>query len=246
MSIIEVANLRKEFKIGFKRNQKFLRFFLSLFFGFESKKRIRVLRDISFSVDRGEIVGIVGKNGCGKTTLFKILSRIYFPSQGKIKINGRMVSHLNLTQCIRGVKARLTVREAIFFVGYLMGMSNELLRHNFNSILNFSELNDYVDAKAYQLSEGMMERLVLAIVFYSNSDILLLDEPFVNLDENFKVKAIQKICELNARGITFLIISHDLDFIKKYCKRSILLEDGRVLGDKSTLDALMDYKKLNK
>lgn len=225
MERIIVKNLSKKFKIGFKKNQSVLMRFLLVFSGRENKKIIWVNKDISFSVEQGKIVGLVGPNGSGKSTLLRIIAGIYRPDRGKVITNGKIISLINLYS---GFKNRLTMKENIYIYAALFGLSKKEIDDKLDSIINFSELSEYVDTKVYQFSTGMLQKLAFSVAIYCNPDILLLDEVFEIGDEEFKIKNTNKIKELVKRNVSVILVSHDIQLINKYCDEIIHIDNGKI------------------
>lgn len=228
MNRIIVQNIHKKFKIGLKQRQGVLAKIINLISGREQKKEIIVLNNISFKINSGEIVGLIGKNGSGKSTILRIIAGIYVPDKGKIISDSKIVSMINLGVAL---KERLTMRENIYLVGSLFGMSQKEINDNFNNIVRFSELNKFIDTKIYQFSSGMIQRLAFSISIYSKPEILLLDEVFEVGDENFRKKSAEKIKELVSQNISVIFVTHDLEMIKKQCHRVIWLSEGKIIMD---------------
>ena len=241
MKRVIVNKISKKFKIGFKKKQTAIARFSSFFSGREPKKTLIALQDVSFSADAGEIVGIIGKNGSGKSTLLRILAGIYTNHEGSKSIKGRMIPLIGLGQ---GLNRRLTMKDNIFLVGSLFGLSKRDIKNRFNSIVAFSDLKEYVHTKPYQFSEGMKQRLAFSIAIHCNPAVLLLDEVFEVGDEEFKKKSTGKIKELVNGGATVLLVSHDLDLIKKYCDKVIWLDEGRIKMIGKTKEIVKKYKKI--
>lgn len=230
MERISVKNLSKKFKIGYNKEQSALSYLISLFSGIEAKKEFWALKDISFKVKAGEKIGIIGKNGSGKTILLGTIMGIYKPDKGKIKINKNAVL---LSDLATGLKARLSIRDNIYLIGSILGLSQKNIKKNFNSIIEFAGLQDFVNTKIYQLSSGMKQRLTFSITMYyinhSKPDTLLLDEVFGGGgDEEFKNKALKKIEEIIKGDTTIVLASHRMGIIKKYCNRVIWLHKGKI------------------
>lgn len=238
MESIIVDSVSKEFRIGFKKHQSALARFISLFSGREPKKILRALKDISFTVRAGEIIGIIGKNGSGKSTLLRIIAGIYSKDCGRIGINGNILSLIDLGS---GMLDRLTMKENIYLVGSLFGLSQKTIRQRFDSIVGFSELQDFVNTKLYQFSSGMLQRLAFSIAIHCNPDILLLDEVFEIGDKDFKKKSAEKIRKLVKNGATAVLVSHELWMIERYCSRVIWLDKGRIVKEGKTKDVITAY-----
>lgn len=223
---IIVNNVSKIFKIGFRKRQGFLAQLLSFLFKKGSRKTIQALEHVSLEVKSGEIIGITGPNGSGKSTLLRIIAGIYNFDEGFVETRGRMVSLINLYV---GLKERLTMEENIFLIGALFGLSRKEIKNKFNSIVDFSGLKKFTSTKLYQFSNGMMQRLVFSVAIHCNPEILLLDEIFEVGDEDFRKKSIARMNEFVRSGASVVLVSHDLDLIKKYCNRGLLINDGKVI-----------------
>ena len=239
---IKAENISKKFKIGFKKKQSFLVRALALISGKESKTILKALDNISFSVKSGEILGIIGENGSGKSTLLRIIAGIYQQDYGRIGVNGKIISLVNLKA---GLKERLTMRENIFLVGSLFGLEKKEIFKKFNSIIRYSDLENFVDTKVYQFSEGMKQRLAFSIAIYSNLDILLLDEIFEVGDEDFKEKSANKIKEIVKKGGCVILVSHDLEIVKRNCDRIVWMEKGKIKKVEKSKEIVRKYKKAN-
>jgi len=237
---IILKNIEKTFKIGFRKKRGFLGKCLIFFSGKESKKIIYALRNISFYVKSGEILGLIGKNGSGKSTLLRIIAGIYKQDKGKVKVNGKIISLINLRV---GLKDRLSMRDNIFLVGSLFGLGQKSIRKKFDSIVRFSELESFVNTKLYQFSEGMKQRFAFSIAIYSNPDILLLDEVFEVGDQEFRLKSAEKIRELAEKGVSVIFVSHELWMIEKYCDRVIWIRKGKVKKQGKARGIIKEYKK---
>jgi len=238
---IIVKNVSKRFNAGFKKGLSALSRLLSFLSGNKSAKVIDVLRDVSFSAKEGEILGIVGKNGSGKSTLLRTIAGIYDKEGGIIKTRGKLCPLIGLGA---GMQDRLTMRDNIYLCGALFGITTQEIDKKFNSIVEFSELENFVDTKVYQFSSGMKQRLAFAIAIHSNPEILLVDEVFAVGDENFRRKSSEKIKELVKRGACVLLVSHEIELIEKHCDRAILLENGRIIKEGSAKDIIKHYLKL--
>ncbi len=240
MKRIIVENISKKFRIGFKRNQSALARIISLLSGREQKRVLQALRNISFSVKSKEIVGIIGSNGSGKSTLLRVLGGIYPKYTGKKVMNGKIVSLIGLGQ---GLRDRLTMKENIYLVGSLFGLAQKTIRQRFNSIVSFAGLQEFVNTKLYQFSDGMAQRLAFSIAIHCDPDILLLDEIFAVGDEDFRNKSAKKIQELVKNGSTAILVSHELWMIEKYCDKVIWMDKGKIIKEGIPKEILREYKK---
>ncbi len=243
MERIVVEELGKKFKIGFKKRQGALARLVSVFSGIEARKTIWALKEVSFSAKKGEIIGIIGKNGSGKSTLLRCISRIYTKDEGKIETNGKIVPIIGLNV---GMQPRLTMKDNIHLCCSLFGLSKEEIKQKFQDIVKFSELQDFVETKIYQFSEGMKQRLAFSIAIFCNPEILLLDEVFEVGDERFKEKSANKIKELARKGACVILVSHEMWIIEKYCDRAIWVDEGKIKKEGKTEEVVKAYKKDSK
>ena len=237
---IIVKNISKKFKIGFEKNQGILARIISVFSGKEPKKDLEALKDVSFEVDSGELLGIIGNNGSGKSTLLRVIAGIYRQTGGEISINGKIVSLINLGAAM---KVRLTMKDNIYLMGSMLGMSNYEIKNKLRLIVDFSGLKDFLNTKIYQFSSGMIQRLVFSIAVHSNPDILLLDEVFEVGDEDFKKKSVQKNKELAGNGASIILVSHDLEMIRKYCTRALWMNKGKIVKMGNAQEVIENYLK---
>ena len=192
------------------------------------------LKDISFSVNKGERIGIIGSNGSGKTTLLKLLAGITKQHNGQITIRGRIVSLIDLSA---GFHPDLTGEENIFLNGLIIGMTREELNEKKNEIIKFADIGKFIDAPLYTYSSGMNLRLGFSIAVHSNPDILLLDEGFGVGDDNFRDKANKKILQFKNEKKTIIMVSHWLKELERNCQKFLWIEKGKlkVFGGKEVL-----------
>jgi lipopolysaccharide transport system ATP-binding protein len=201
-------------------------------------KDLWALRDVNLTVKEGEVLGIVGKNGSGKSTLLKILSQITAPTKGCMRINGRLASLLEVGT---GFNGELTGRENIFLNGTILGMSPEQIRRQFDEIVAFSEIEDFIDTPVKRYSSGMFIRLAFAVAAHLETEIMVIDEVLAVGDVGFQQKCLGKMSDVSAKGRTVLFVSHRMDHITALCPRSILLDAGRLIYEGSTDDVLSRY-----
>jgi len=240
---VTLQDVSKSFNIGFKKDQSFLARLVSFFSGREPKKKIYVLKNISFDLERGDIVGLIGGNGSGKSTLLRIIAGIYKQNSGSVETNGKVVSLINLYV---GLRQRLTMRENIFLVGSLFGLDYKEIGNKMNSIAGFSGLEKFLDTKIYQFSSGMVQRLIFSIAMHANPDILLLDEVFEMGDEEFKKKSARKVRELAQKGCSVVIVSHDMDTIENFCDKTIWLASGEIRKMGKFSEVVQEYLEYEK
>ncbi|MBU0974686.1 ABC transporter ATP-binding protein [Patescibacteria group bacterium] len=202
---------------------------------YRPKKGIHTaLKDISFSVYEGERLGIIGSNGSGKTTLLKLIAGITKQQKGDIKVNGRVVSLIDLSA---GFHPDLTGEENIFLNGLVIGMTRREIEEKKQSIIDFADIGKFIDAPLYTYSGGMELRLGFAIAVHSNPDVLLVDEGFAVGDENFREKAHKKILEFKRQKKTLVMVSHWISELERNCNKFLWLERGEIVkfGGKEVL-----------
>jgi lipopolysaccharide transport system ATP-binding protein len=196
------------------------------------------LRDVSFEVKRGQNLGIIGQNGAGKSTLLKILSRITEPTAGKITLRGRVSSLLEVGT---GFHPELSGRENIFLNGAILGMSRVEIKKKFDEIVNFSEIEQFIDTPVKYYSSGMYVRLAFAVAAHLDPEILILDEVLAVGDQRFQQKCLQKMQLVNDSGKTILFVSHSMQAVVQICPTCVLLEKGIVRYYGPTADAIKSY-----
>lgn len=226
---IKVENISKLYHIGAKRSGS-LRETIAHAFGRKSKEEIAAeefwaLKDVSFEIKRGEAVGIIGKNGAGKSTLLKVLSRITEPTKGRIEINGRVASLLEVGT---GFHPELTGRENIFMNGTILGMTRREIKVKFDEIVDFSGVEKFIDTPVKHYSSGMYVRLAFAVAAHLEPEILIIDEVLAVGDASFQRKCLGKMGEVTKEGKTVLFVSHNLSQIRSLCQSGILLASGSV------------------
>jgi ABC-type polysaccharide/polyol phosphate transport system ATPase subunit len=199
------------------------------------------LRDVSFQVEQGEALGIVGHNGAGKTTILKILSSITTPTAGEITVRGRMAA---LVEVGSGFHPELTGRENIDLHGAMLGMRRSEIRQKLDSIIEFSGVGKYIDVPVKRYSSGMYVRLGFSIAAHLDPDILLLDEVLAVGDAAFQAKCLDRIAELRRAGRTVIFISHDLAAVYRLCDRAILLNQGRVIAEGPPRQVIDEYQQM--
>ena len=194
-------------------------------------RKFTALKNISFSVGDGEVLGIVGRNGSGKSTLLRILAGIYPQTSGDVQVKGRVVPLINLQV---GLQPKLTMRDNIFLVGSLFGLSRKEVKTKFESIVEFAELRDFVDVQIYQFSSGMLARLAFAIAIHLEPEFMLLDEVFFAGDASFREKSRAEMEKMVKGDCTVVMVSHQEDLIKKMCDHVIWLERGEIILEGNT------------
>lgn len=240
-NIIEVNNVSMEFFLPSEKVDNLKEFFIRLVKGKMERKKHKVLDNISFSVKKGESIGLIGHNGAGKSTLLKILTGIMRPTEGSVMVKGKVAPLLNLGA---GFDNEASARENVYLNGAILGYSKREIEHKYKEIVDFAELHDYMNMPLKNFSSGMVSRLGFAIAIDVNPDILLVDEILSVGDENFRKKCAAKIGELRAKGVTFVIVSHNMSQIKNLCQKAVWIEDShmRAYGDsKEVCDKYIEY-----
>ena len=200
------------------------------------------LEDISFDVQQGEVLGIIGRNGAGKSTLLKILSRVTTPTRGVAKIRGRLASLLEIGT---GFHQELTGRENIYLNGAILGMTKAEIKSKFDEIVDFSGIEEFIDTPVKRYSSGMYVRLAFAVAAHLEPEILLVDEVLAVGDTEFQKKCLGKMEDVAKEGRTILFVSHNMAAIRGLCRRTILLDKGKLLMDSATGQAVAHYLDRN-
>ncbi len=201
------------------------------------------LKNISFEVKRGEILGVIGRNGAGKSTLLKILSRITTPTNGNIKVKGRIASLLEVGT---GFHPELTGRENVYLNGAILGMTKHEVASKFDDIVKFAEVEKFIDTPVKRYSSGMYVRLAFAVAAHLEPEILIVDEVLAVGDAIFQKKCLGKMGEIANNGRTVLFVSHNINAIKRLCTRVIFLENGKIVFQGDTHEGISKYINENR
>jgi lipopolysaccharide transport system ATP-binding protein len=193
------------------------------------------LKDISFELEQGDRLGIIGRNGAGKSTLLKVLSRITEPTGGRIEITGRVASLLEVGT---GFHPELTGRENIFLNGAILGMTKTEIKKKFDEVVNFAEIEKFLDTPVKRYSSGMYVRLAFAVAAHLEPEILIVDEVLAVGDAQFQKKCIGKMEQVGKEGRTVLFVSHNMGAIQGLCGRAVLLEGGKIIAEGITRDVI--------
>jgi len=197
------------------------------------------LKDVSFTVEQGEVLGIIGRNGAGKSTLLKILSRVTAPTSGVVKVKGRIASLLEVGT---GFHPELTGRENIYLNGAILGMTKQEIARKFDEIVDFAEIEEFIDTPVKRYSSGMYVRLAFAVAAHLESEILLVDEVLAVGDAEFQKKCLGKMGDVaNKEGRTVLFVSHNMGSIQNLCNRTLLINQGKVTENGTTEDVISHY-----
>jgi ABC-type polysaccharide/polyol phosphate transport system ATPase subunit len=235
---IEVAGVSKTFRIPHEHRTYFKEYFLHPLRR-TTYERNDALRDVTFSVEEGEFFGIFGPNGSGKSTLLRILAGIYVPDTGRVRVNGLLSPFIELGI---GFDPDLTARDNIRINTTLAGLSRRQLDAKFDEILEFAELDRFVDQQVKNYSSGMLMRLAFSIAIQIPFDILLLDEVLAVGDESFQQKCFAMFDRFNEEGKTIILVTHQLDLLTRFCDRLLLLENGVIRATGEPSDVIDPYR----
>ena len=237
--VVKIENISKNFFLGQRGYQSFREDMVNFFVRKEKNRELFwALKNISFELKKGEILGIIGPNGAGKSTLLKMLARVMVPTSGKVFIEGRIGALIELAA---GFHPELTGRENIYLYGSIMGMKKREINEKFQEIVDFSGLEKFLDTPLKRYSSGMKARLGFSVSAHINPNILLIDEVLSVGDLSFQAKCLSKMEEYKNKGITIIFVSHNMDSIRKICQRTILLKKGQILIDGDTGEAIDKY-----
>jgi ABC-2 type transport system ATP-binding protein len=240
---IKVEHVNKTFRLPHNRQSSLKGSLINLVKGGErTYEKQEVLKDISFEIKKGEFFGIVGRNGSGKSTLLKLLAGIYVPDKGLIQISGSLTPFIELGV---GFNSELTGRENIYLNGALLGFSKSEMELMYDSIVEFAELDNFMDQKLKNYSSGMQVRLAFSIAIRAESDILLLDEVLAVGDSNFQRKCFSYFEELKKSKKTIIFVSHDMSSVKRFCDKVLVLDKGKNIYNGITDKAVSYYNELN-
>ncbi len=224
--IISLKNVSVKYRIIIEKPKTLQEYIIQRFKG----KKIRhdnliAINSINIDISKGEIIGIIGSNGAGKSTLLKVIAGILVPSEGEVKISGKISPLIELGA---GFDMELTGKENIYLNASLLGLSRKEIKERFDSIIDFSELGDFIHSPLKSYSSGMISRLGFSIATEVNPDILIIDETLAVGDEHFKKKCMDKIIGFKQNGITILFVSHSMPEIKRLCDKVIWLDKGNL------------------
>lgn len=240
--VVDVRNVYKDFMLPHEKNDSIKTKTTSIF-----KKKNRsvsiqqALKDITFNVKEGEFFGIVGRNGSGKSTLLKILAGIYQPTHGSVTTVGKLVPFIELGV---GFNPELTGRENVYLNGAMLGFSEVEIDAQYNRIVEFAELENFMDQKLKNYSSGMQVRLAFSVATTSKADILLVDEVLAVGDADFQRKCFSYFRSLKKQKKTVIFVSHDMNAVREYCDRAILIEESKLVEEGSSAKVAQAYSHL--
>ena len=233
---IEVEHMTKKFNVYSDKANTLKE---KLLFWKRGNKEVRtVLKDISLDIKKGDTVALIGTNGSGKSTLLKLMTKIIYPTSGRVQTKGKLTSLLELGA---GFHPDFSGRENIYFNASIFGMSKEEIDRRLNDIISFSELEEFIDNPVRTYSSGMYMRLAFSVAINVDADILLIDEILSVGDQRFQDKCFERLTELRDSDKTIVIVTHNLNSIRKLCTRAIWIKDGKVNMDGDTNEVVDKY-----
>ena len=240
---LEVKHVSKSFSLPTEQANGIKQAFVNWTKGIKGYKEQHVLKDISFKVEKGDFFGIVGRNGSGKSTLLKIISQIYTPEKGTVKVNGTLIPFIELGV---GFNPELTGRENIYLNGALLGFSKDEVSAMYDEIVEFAELEEFMDQKLKNYSSGMQVRLAFSIAIKAQGDILVLDEVLAVGDEAFQRKCDDFFSKIKKdKTKTVILVTHSMSSVRRYCNKAIMINQGEVASLGSIDEVVEAYTQLN-
>lgn len=240
LKAIEVDNVSMKFNLYKEKINSLKEYLVKIAKGKLQYQEFWAIKDVSFTVDKGEIFAIVGYNGAGKSTLLKLISGIMKPTWGSVKINGTIAPLIELGA---GFDPDLSARENIFLNGAVLGYSRDFMQDKLDEIISFSELGEFVDVAVKNFSSGMYARLGFSIATSIQPDILIVDEILSVGDYKFQEKSFQRIVKMIENGTTVILVSHNVEQVKSLCKRAMWLQNGSIRRIGETADVMEDFLK---
>ena len=233
---IEVRNMSKSFKAVYDKPYTLKE--RLVFWKTTKREYHQILKNINLDIKKGETVALIGVNGSGKSTLLKLMTKIIYPTKGKIITHGKLTSLLELGA---GFHQDFTGRENIYFNASIFGLTAAEIDSRINDIIEFSELGEYIEAPVRTYSSGMYMRLAFSVAINVNADILLIDEILAVGDQHFQDKCYEKLEELKKSGKTIVIVSHSLGSVQRLCDRAVWLYEGEIREDGNTKEVIKHY-----
>lgn len=240
---IQIEHLTVEFNLSKEKIDTLKDFVIKFFKRKLEYNHFYALQDVSFSLKKGDRLGILGLNGAGKSTLLKVIAGVYKPSSGCVKKQGILAPLLELGA---GFENEYTARENVFLYGSILGYSKEFLNSKFDQIIEFAELKDFVDVPVKNFSSGMRSRLGFAICTLVEPDILILDEVLSVGDSKFRQKSEARVKEMFQKGATVLFVSHSLEQVKKICNKAMILDHGKLISFGDIDQVARTYEEMTK
>ena len=240
MKIITLDKISKRYRLSQLGARSFREDFMRLFArnGSGGTDEFFALREVNLEIEQGEAVGFIGPNGSGKSTILKLLARIIYPTHGKVAVRGSVAS---LIEVGAGFHPELSGRENIFLYGSIMGMLKADVRAKFDRIVEFAEIQRFIDTPVKRYSSGMYVRLGFAVAAHINPHVLLVDEVLAVGDAAFQSKCLQRIEELRRDGMTIVFVSHDMTAVERLCNRVFFLQNGQIKAEGETRKVIEQY-----
>ena len=235
---IEFWKVSKRFQLQEGRTLR--EFMPALFRGQAWSEPFYALRDVTFTMDRGETVGVIGRNGSGKSTILKLIAGVTAPTTGEVRVAGRVSPLIELGA---GFHPDLTGRENVHLNASLLGMSAQEIKERFDDIVDWAELREFIDTPVKRYSSGMYVRLAFAVAVHSDPEVLLVDEVLSVGDAFFQEKCLERMHDFQRRGTTIVVVSHILELITTFCERAIWLEHGRVVAEGPAVAVVEQYRE---
>lgn len=234
--VIDVDNVYKNFNVYYDRTNTVKE--RLLFWKSSKKEKREILKGVTLKIKKGEVVGLIGVNGSGKSTLLKLMTKIIYPNKGKITTNGKLTSLLELGA---GFHQDFSGRENIYFNASIFGLTRKEIDNRLKDIIEFSELEEFIDNPVRTYSSGMYMRLAFSVAINVDADILLIDEILSVGDEHFQEKCFKKLEELKAEGKTIVFVTHGMGSVKRFCTRAVWLHEGRIKMDGDVDEVIEKY-----
>jgi len=241
-SAVSIHSIHKEFVLHQNRSTTFKHALVNIVKK-NNKLTQKVLDGVSFDINKGDFFGIVGRNGSGKSTLLKLIAGVYYPTSGSIDINGGLTPFIELGV---GFNPELSGRDNVFLNGALLGFNRKQMNAMYDEIVDFAELEPFMDQKLKNYSSGMQVRLAFSIAIKAENDILMFDEVLAVGDANFQEKCIKQFEKYKAEGKTIILVTHDMHTVSKFCNRVALLNYGKLEYLGTPKGAIKKYEELNK
>ncbi len=237
---IVVENVYKDFKLFYDKANTLKE--KILFFKKRDKNEIlHILKDINLTIKKGETVALIGVNGSGKSTLLKLMTKIMYPNKGKITVNGKLTSLLELGA---GFHPDFSGRENIYFNASIFGLTKKEIDKRLDDIIKFSELEEFIDNPVRTYSSGMYMRLAFSVAINVDADILLIDEILAVGDQHFQEKCYDKMKSLKEEGRTIVLVTHSMDAVNEFCDRAVWLNEGEIRMDGPTKKVTKEYLRI--
>lgn len=234
--VIDVDNVYKNFNVYYDRTNTVKE--KILFWKSSKKEKREILKGVTLKIKKGEVVGLIGVNGSGKSTLLKLMTKIIYPNKGKITTNGKLTSLLELGA---GFHPDFSGRENIYFNASIFGLTRKEIDNRLKDIIEFSELEDFIDNPVRTYSSGMYMRLAFSVAINVDAEILLIDEILSVGDEHFQEKCFKKLEELKAEGKTIVFVTHGMGSVKRFCTRAVWLHEGKIKMDGNVDEVIEKY-----